>query len=422
MFQTVRLKNGVTILTEDIPHVRSVVLGIWVKAGSRDESPDIAGVSHFIEHLMFKGTESRTARDIAEALDAVGGQLNAFTTKEYTCYYARVLDEHFDLALDILQDMLFHSRFDSGDIERERNVILEEIKMYEDAPDELVHDVFATTIWQGHELGRPIIGNAEVISRISREEILDYYRHHYRPQNMVVAVAGNIVHDRVIEKLRPIFEPLNGEPVTRRLIRPVPRRMVTCRAKDTEQVHLCVGAPGLPLDHEKVYVFQVINTILGGGISSRLFQEIREQRGLVYSIYSYHSSYHDAGLFCIYAGLSKENLPGVMELIFKEIRDIQQNGVKNEELRRAKEQIIGNLWLSLESVSTRMSRLAKSQLYLGKVLPPEEVAEKVKKVSLEDVRELAREMLNPESFAIATVGPWDDGGTLKSFLGSNSCC
>ncbi len=414
MYQTVRLENGVTILTEDIPHVRSVVVGIWVNVGSRDESPAVAGISHFIEHLMFKGTERRTARDIAEALDAVGGQLNAFTTKEYTCYYARVLDEHFDLALDILQDMLFHSRFAAGDIDRERNVILEEIKMYEDAPDELVHDVFATTIWQGHDLGRPVIGTAEVIRRLTREEILNYYQRHYQPQNLVVAVAGNIEQARVVEKLRPIFDPLKGEQVTRQLVRPVPQRQVTCRTKDTEQVHLCVGVPGLPLNHERIYVFQVVNTILGGGISSRLFQEIREQRGLVYSIYSYHSSYHDAGLFCIYAGLSKENVPAVMDLIFKEVRDIQHNGVKAEELHRAKEQIIGNLWLSLESVSTRMSRLAKSQLYLGKVVPPEEVVDRVKQVTVEDVQELAREMLNPESFAIATVGPWDDCSALEA--------
>ncbi|MBE3587109.1 MAG: insulinase family protein [Thermoanaerobacteraceae bacterium] len=414
MYQTVTLENGVKILTEDIPHVRSVVLGIWVDVGSRDESPEVAGVSHFIEHMMFKGTERRTARDIAEALDAVGGQLNAFTTKEYTCYYARVLDEHFDLALDILTDMLFHSRFAPEDIDRERNVIIEEIKMYEDAPDELVHDVFATTIWQGHALGRPIIGTAEVIRNLSREDILHYYRHHYNPGKLVVAVAGNIDHGRTVEKLRSILGQLEGEPVSRRLGHPLPRREVTCRTKDTEQVHLCVGAPGLPLDHDQVYVFQLVNTILGGGISSRLFQEIREQRGLVYTIYSYHSSYRDAGLFCVYAGLSKQNLPAVMDLIFKEIRDIQKNGVRPEELQRAKEQITGNLWLSLESVSTRMSRLAKSQLYLGKVQTPEEVVSRVKGVTLEDVQELARTRLNPESFALATVGPWDDCRALEA--------
>ncbi|WP_027718236.1 M16 family metallopeptidase [Desulfovirgula thermocuniculi] len=415
MYQAVKLDNGVTILTESIPHVRSVVLGIWVNVGSRDESPAVAGVSHFIEHMMFKGTARRTAREIAEALDAVGGQLNAFTTKEYTCYYARVLDEHLDLAIDVLEDMLFHSRFAAEDIEREKNVIIEEIKMYEDAPDELVHDVFATTIWQGHSLGRPIIGTAEVIGRLTRQEILNYYRRHYCPQNMVVAVAGNIDPARVLEKLRAVFEPLQGEQADRRLVRPSPHRQVTCRVKDTEQVHLCVGTPGLPLSNERVYVFQVINTVLGGGISSRLFQEIREQRGLVYSVYSYHSSYHDAGLFCIYAGLSRQNVPAVLELISREIRDIRENGLKPAELKRAKDQLIGNLWLSLESVTTRMSRLAKSQLYLGEVVPPEEVVARIERITAEDVQGLAQEMLRPECFAAATVGPWDDRSILEAF-------
>lgn len=417
MYQTVKLDNGVTILTESIPHVRSVVVGIWVNVGSRDESPAVAGISHFIEHLMFKGTARRTAREIAEALDAVGGQLNAFTTKEYTCYYARVLDEHFDLAVDILEDMLFHSRFAAEDIERERNVIIEEIKMYEDTPDELVHDVFATTIWQGHSLGRPIIGTAEVIGRLSRQEILDFYHRHYCPQNLVVAVAGNIEPGRVVEKLRTVFEPLKGKQLERHLVQPLPRRQVTCRVKDTEQVHLCVGAPGLPLNNERVYVFQLINTVLGGGISSRLFQEIREQRGLVYSVYSYHSSYHDAGLFCIYAGLSRQNVPAVLELIFKEIKDIRQNGLKPAELQRAKDQLIGNLWLSLESVTTRMSRLAKSQLYLGEVVPPEEVVARINRITAADVQELAQEMLRPDCFALATVGPWDDQNILEALCG-----
>lgn len=417
MYQTVTLDNGVKVLTEDIPHVRSVVVGIWVNVGSRDEEPAQAGISHFIEHMMFKGTEKRSARDIAEELDAVGGQLNAFTTKEYTCYYARVLDKHFDLALDVLFDMLFNSRFAAADIDRERNVILEEVKMYEDTPDELVHDVFATTIWHGHALGRPIIGTAEVIGSLTREDILQYYRRHYVPENMVVAVAGQIEHARVVEKIRSAFAGRRGSAAPRTLVRPQPRPEVTCRTKDTEQVHLCLGVPGLPLDDERIYVFQLVNTILGGGLSSRLFQEIREQRGLVYSVYSYHSSYHDAGLFGIYAGLSKQNVAPALELIFKEIRDIQQNGVNEQELRRAKEQLIGNLWLSLESVSTRMSRLGKSQLYLGKIQTPEEIVARVEKVTGEEIKVLAGEMLRPELFAMASVGPWDDCRALNAAAG-----
>lgn len=418
MIQKTVFDNGVTLLTEDVPHVRSVAVGVWVNVGSRDEELEVSGISHFIEHLMFKGTEKRTAKQIAEELDAVGGQLNAFTTKEYTCYYARVLDEHFDLALDVLTDMLFHSRFAAPDIDRERNVIMEEIKMYEDAPDELVHDVFASTIWQGHALGRPIIGKAEVIRDMTRDDIIAYYSRHYIPGNIVVSVAGNVKHDVVEEKIRACFQGLKGTGQPRVLLAPAPNKEVTCRGKETEQVHLCAGAPGLPLDHEKIYVFQLVNTILGGGLSSRLFQEIREQRGLVYSVYSYHSSYHDAGLFCIYAGLSRQNVEPALELIFKEVRDIQKNGVTDIELRRAKDQLKGNLLLSLESVNTRMSRLGKSQLYLGKVIPPEEIVARVERVTGEDIIELANKALQPELFSMASVGPWDDCKLLEAAAGT----
>ena len=416
MFSLVTMDNNTQILTETVPHVRSVSIGFFVDTGSRYESPDINGASHFIEHLMFKGTSRRTAKDIAEELDAVGGQLNAFTTKEYTCYYARVLDEHFDLAVDLLGDMLFGSKFDPVDIDRERNVILEEIKMYEDAPDELVHDIFASSIWRGHPLGQPIIGTADVINGLNREKLFNYYKNNYNPGRMIIAVAGNISHDAVMKKLRPLLENQEGKQRPRHVDIPVTQRHVVCRSKDTEQVHLCVGAPGLKLDHEDIYVMQNINTILGGGLSSRLFQEIREQRGLVYSVYSYHSSYHDTGLFGIYAGLSKQNVNEVLDLIFKQVRDIQIKGVKKEELYRAKEQLKGSLFLSLENVNTRMSRLGKSQLYLGKVLSPEEIVNKVNKVTIGDIQELAREVLDPDGFSLASIGPWDDCGSLEKTI------
>lgn len=413
MFNLVTMDNNTMILTEKVPHVRSVSIGFFVDIGSRYESPDINGSSHFIEHLMFKGTGRRTAKDIAEELDAVGGQLNAFTTKEYTCYYARVMDEHFDLAVDLLGDMLFESKLDRTDIDRERNVIIEEIKMYEDTPDELVHDIFASLIWRGHSLGQPIIGTAEVIKGISRDRLYDYYKTHYNPGRMIVAVAGNIEHDAVINKLRPIFESKEGKAHPRQVNTPSTQQQIICRSKDTEQVHLIVGAPGLKLDHEKIYVMQIINTILGGGLSSRLFQEIREQRGLVYSVYSYHSSYHDTGLFGVYAGLSKQNVDEVLAQIFKQVKDIQSNGVKEEELHRAKEQLKGNLYLSLENVNTRMSRLGKSQMYLGKVVTPEEIINKVNKVTISEIRELAKEVLDPKGFSLASIGPWDDCGSLE---------
>ena len=412
MIEIDKLANGVQVLTEKIPHVRSVAVGVWVDVGSRDEEDSQAGVTHFIEHLMFKGTGRRSAKGIAEELDAVGGQLNAFTTKEYTCYYARVLDEHMPLAVDLLGDMLFHSRFDAADIDRERNVILEEIKMYEDAPDELVHDVFAGTIWHSHPLGRPIIGDQETVGSFAREDLLRFYDKYYSPSNIIVAAAGNLDRERLLELVDSTFNRINGDKKERLFTVPRPNRRVSCRTKDTEQVHLCLGTPGLPMDHEQIYVFQIVNTILGGGLSSRLFQVIREQHGLVYSVFSYHSSYHDSGLFCIYAGLSKKNVRPVLDLIVNEIRDIQVNGVQPAELQRVKDQLKGNLLLSLENVSTRMSRLGKSQLYLGKLIPPDEIVRRIMAVTDDNIKELARTMLKPENFSIASVGPWDDGSIL----------
>lgn len=417
MIKSTVLGNGIQLLTEDIPHVRSVAVGVWVNVGSRDEEDQVAGISHFIEHLMFKGTEKRTAKQIAEALDAVGGQLNAFTTKEYTCYYARVLDENLDLALDVLSDMLFNSRLAAADIDRERNVIIEEIKMYEDTPDELVHDVFAGTIWRNHPLGRPIIGHAEVIRKMDRDTFTVFLNRYYVPGNMVISVAGNINHDSVAEKIGAYFGGRSGSPAPRVMELPSARTEVTCRSKETEQVHLCVGTPGMSLDDDQIYTFQLVNTILGGGLSSRLFQEIREQRGLVYSIYSYHSSYFDTGLFCIYAGLSRENVEPVLDLVFREMKDIRENGVTEQDLRRAKDQLKGNLLLSLESVNTRMSRMGKAQLYLGKVVPPEEIVRRIEKVTVEGIIKLARERFSPGNFAIASVGPWDDCKLLEDAAG-----
>ncbi len=416
MIQVAELANGIKVLMENIPHVRSVAIGVWVDIGSRDESNELAGISHFIEHLMFKGTEKRTAKEIAEALDAVGGQLNAFTTKEYTCYYARVLDEYLILGVDLLGDMLLNSRFDQGDIDRERNVIIEEIKMYEDAPDELVHDVFAGTIWESHPLGRPISGDENTVLGISQEQILSFYNKYYSSGNMVISVAGNFDNNKVMDVLSDTFGKLTGVKKQRSYTLPEPAHQVVCRAKDNEQVHICLGTQGLALDHEKIYVLQIINTILGGGLSSRLFQGIREERGLVYSIYSYHSSYHDSGLFCIYTGLSKQNVRPALELIIKEIYNIQSNGVSATELQRVKDQLKGNLLLSLESISTRMSRLGKSQLYLDKVVSPNEIVKRIMSISDSDIKDFARTFLKPGHFCMASVGPWDDGGILKEIV------
>lgn len=416
MVQVTELPNSVTILTEEIPHIRSVAVGIWVDVGSRDETPEQNGISHFIEHALFKGTNNRSAKRIAEELDAVGGQLNAFTAKEYTCFYAKVLDEHFDLAVDVLTDMLFNSRFNEEDLEREKNVILEEIKMYEDTPDELVHDVFTSTIWQGHALGRPVIGTEEMVKNLSREDLLRFYETHYLQGRMVVAVAGNTRHDKAVTALEAVFGRVSGDRGARARVRPEPKAEVCHRARETEQVHLCIGTPGVALGDDTVYIFQVINTVLGGGMSSRLFQRIREESGLVYSVYSYHSAYHDTGLFCVYAGLAPSNVALTLDMVAAEVAAVRDRGITEEELTRAKNQLKGSFLLSLESVTTRMSRMGKSQLYLGKVITPEEVVARIESVTLDDVHNLANAVFKPERFSFASIGPWQDGAAWTQAL------
>ncbi|MBO8137038.1 MAG: insulinase family protein [Desulfotomaculum sp.] len=413
MYQKTTLDNGVRILSEEIPHVRSVSIGIWIKVGSRDENDKNNGISHFIEHMMFKGTKKRTPKKIAEELDAVGGQLNAFTTKEYTCYHAKVLDEHFSLAVDILSDMLLNSNFAQQDLERERNVIIEEIKMYEDTPDELVHDIFAKTLWQGHPLGRPIIGSEKIVNSLNREDLLNFYQEQYTPDKIIISLAGNIRHEKAVEILKPVFGSLKSKGKSRKSLPPAGASEVSCYNKNTEQVHMIIGTPGYQLGHDDVYVAQVINTVLGGGLSSRLFQEIREERGLVYSVYSYHSSYNDAGIFAVYAGLSKKNVNQAMELIFKEIRDIADNGIAETELQRAKDQLKGNLYLSLENVNSRMSRLGKSEMYLEKVLEPEEIVKKVYNVTNEDIRRVAQNMFQSNKFSMAAIGSEKDCSEIE---------
>ncbi len=399
------LPNGIRIVSEEIPYVRSVAIGIWVGIGSRDENDKVHGASHFIEHLLFKGTKNRSAKEIAESLESVGGQLNAFTTKEYTCYYAKVLDEHLDLAIDVLTDMFFNSLFEPKEVEKEKNVVLEEIKMYEDSPDELVHDLFSSTIWEGHPLGRSILGTCDSITQMDRQDIINYYESKYTPHNIVVAVAGKIKHEQVVARLTPIFTKMSKEPHQRPYQEPEPHRAIKNQAKETEQVQICVGTPGLPQEHELIYPLHVLNNVLGGGLSSRLFQEIREERGLAYSIYSYHSAYRDAGLFTIYAGTRPDNYEKVLEQVLLEIKKILQEGISAEELNRTKEQIKGNMYLGLESVSSRMSRLGKSELSYGRLITPDEVIEKITAATREEVLELARFLFQKEKFSLTTIGP-----------------
>ncbi len=405
MFIKETLPNGIRIVTEELKHVRSVSVGIWIGAGSRDESTSNNGIAHFIEHMLFKGTKNRTAKQIAEELDAVGGQLNAFTAKEYTCLYAKTLDEHFDVAVDILSDMFFNSVFDAEEIEKEKNVVIEEINMYEDAPDELIHDYFVSTIWGDHPLGRPVIGTKEVVADVTRQDILDFIQSNYRPNQIVIAVAGNVTHQKVVEKISPIFAVMSGAKADRVCTEPVASPQVVNRKKDTEQVHLCLGMPGLHLDHADMYVMHVMNGILGGGLSSRLFQHIREEKGLAYSVYSYHSAYKDAGLFSVYTGLTAKNLEQVLSLITYELNELKQGKLTDAEVTRAQAQLKGSLFLGLESASNRMSRLGKLELSLGKIITAEEAAEKINQVTLDDVRKLADKLFQADKAVVATIGP-----------------
>lgn len=404
------LPGGLRVLIEPIPYVRSVAVGVWVAAGSRFEEPSQAGVTHLIEHLLFKGTERRSAQDIAEAIDAVGGQLNAFTSKEHTCYYCRVLDEHFELALDLLSDMLLRSRFDPEELDREKGVVLEEIKMYEDAPDELVHDLFTQTIWPDHPLGRNIVGTAPVLSALSRDDILSYFRAHYRGHSVVISIAGNVAVEPAVEAVGRHFAdlwchgddpPAAPDGASRP---PLAHPGKLQRGKDTEQVHICLGSQGVPQDHDDSYPLFVLNNCLGGGASSRLFQEIREKRGLAYSVYSYLSSYRDAGLFTVYLGTSPAQSERGIEIVLAEIERVRRHGLAPAELHRAKEQMKGQLVLSLESVSNRMSRLGRSEITLGRVLSPDEVIAKIDAVTLEDTVRVADAVLSGPLVAVA-VGP-----------------
>ena len=416
MIQRDTLTNGIQVLTENMPHVRSVAIGIWIRVGSRDENEINNGISHFIEHLMFKGTKNRTAKQIAEELDAVGGQLNAFTSKEYTCYYVKVLDEHVELAIEILSDMVLNSNFNEEDIQKERNVILEEIKMYEDTPDDIVHDIFNFSILKNHPLGRPIIGTKEIIKAMTREDLKNFYKTNYVPSNIIITAAGNLEHKLLTHSVGEKFAALTGAGVEREAIKPRISQAGIYREKDVEQVHLCLGGEGLPVQHKDIYALNLLNNILGGGLSSRLFQTIREQMGLAYSVYSYHSSYHETGLFSIYAGLSVENLDKFIKTVFLELEEIKKNGCTEAELQRAKNQVKGGILLGLESSSSRMSRLGKSILNIGQLVTPDEIISRVEKVSLNELNIVANRIFDIDRFSITAVGPKGKNIKLESYL------
>jgi predicted Zn-dependent peptidase len=403
MHQT-RLDNGLRVVSEELPHLPSVAIGIWVENGSRYEAPELGGISHYIEHLLFKGTRRRTAAQISEEIEGVGGNLNAFTGKEYTCYYAKVLREHLTLALDLLTDIFLDSQFAPEEIERERTVILQEIAQVADTPDEYVHDLFKAHFWKGHPLSRPICGTAETVSGLTREHFLDFLAHRYAPNRTVIAAAGSLQHDELVAHVAQAFAgnvhrlgPIDG-------VAPESHGGLVTEEKPLEQAHLCLGIPALSQTDPLRYVAFVLDTALGGGMSSRLFQEIREKRGRVYAVHSFLTSYRDTGYLGIYAGTNPEWVPEVVEVALGELRRLARDGLGAEELVRSKNQLKGNMLLGLETSTSRMHRLATCELYFGRDIPIEEVAREIEAVTNDAVVELAQRLLARGPLAAAVLG------------------
>lgn len=387
MVTTHTCSNGLRIVSETIPHFRSVAVGVFVKAGSRDELADENGLTHFIEHMLFKGTETRTAKQIAREFDRIGGDMNAYTSKEYTCYYAKVLDQHAEQVISIFADMFFNSKMDPIEIEKERQVVLEEISMTEDMPDDDVHEQLWKVMYPRHSIGAPILGTVQTLQTFTKEKIEQFMNRHYTPGNTVISVAGNI-HPGLIELIEQLFGQ-NRQPLLSKAYElPHFSSGQSLKNKETEQGHLCLGYPGLAITDKDVYNLTVLNNIIGGSMSSRLFQEIREERGLAYSIYSYHSAYSDHGTLALYGGTSNEQMDELQHTILNTLQDIRSQGPTLEEVNDSKEQLKGNVLLGLESTSARMNRNGKNELLLEKHEAPEDILKNIAEVSLERVHSL----------------------------------
>lgn len=414
------LDNGVRVVTEQVPHVRSASIGVWVSVGSSHEEPPLRGISHCIEHMLFKGTRSRSARDIAELMDSVGGNLNAFTDKEATCYHARVVDTHVPLAVEVLADMFENSTIDPDELHKEQQVILEEIRMYDDSPDEVSQDLFLRSVWGGSALGEPTIGYVETVSGITRQSIIDYMAAKYSPSAIVITAAGQVDHAAFVAEAERRFGGLRGGRQDQDPSPPVFRPVSVIKQKDCEQVYVLVGAEGTSASDERRYVFSILDTILGGGMASRLFQEIREKRGLVYSVYSSHQTYRTGGLFTIAASTRPKNAAEVLGLIRAETGALAEHGVTAEEVARAKEHLKGGLLLSLESTSTRMLRLGRTELVSGRMIPPSEVIAKVEAVTKEQVDAIARTLFAPGRLALTVLGPIDERFEVEARLAQSA--
>ncbi|MEP9406293.1 pitrilysin family protein [Peribacillus frigoritolerans] len=401
MIKKYTCQNGVRIVLENIPTVRSAAIGVWIKTGSRNETPELNGVSHFLEHMFFKGTTKRNAREIAESFDSIGGQVNAFTSKEYTCYYAKVMDNHASYALEILADMFFNSTFDGEELKKEKNVVYEEIKMYEDTPDDIVHDLLSKAVYENHPLGYPILGTENTLETFNSDTLKKYVHDMYTPDKVVVSIAGN-VDEKLIKEVESYFGSYQGGEDRLELVKPSFHENRITRKKDTEQAHLCLGYNGLEIGNDKTYSLITLNNILGGSMSSRLFQDVREQRGLAYSVYSYHSSYQDSGMVTVYGGTGTNQLDSLYETIQETLDTLKRDGITEKELRNSKEQLKGSLMLSLESTNSRMSRNGKNELMLGEHRSLDDIIIKIDDVTEDTVNELANQIFTEHSLSLVS--------------------
>ena len=399
------LSSGLVVLTEPMEHVHSVSVGIWIRSGSRREPPELNGISHFIEHMVFKGTERRTAEDIAREVDRVGGMLDAFTSKELVCFNTRVLDEHLPRVFDVLADMVLEPKFAEEDIEREKSVILEEIRMTQDNPEDLVHELFTQNFWAPHALGKPILGTPETVSSFTRETLQKWFRKWYAPNNVVITAAGRLTHEQLVGLVAERFTKLPPSKDAEPESTPAAAVHVTsCAKHELEQVHLCLGVPALPLTDRRRFAVSLMNNVLGGGMSSRLFQTIREKRGLAYAIFSELNAYRDAGMLSVYAGTSLETAGQVIRCVLEEFRALRDAPLTHEELRRAKDHLKGATLLALEGSGQRMNSLARYHIYFDRYFTPAELIEMLESVTVVDIQEIAREFFQPGRVAASVVG------------------
>jgi len=415
-FDKTVIDNGIRVVTKQVPQTRSVATGVWVNVGARDERAEEGGLSHFIEHMIFKGTKKRTALQIAKEFDAIGAQCNAFTSKEHTCYYAKVMDTHVDTMLDLLSDIFLNSIFDPAEVERERRVILQEIRLLEDTPDEHIHVLLAQSVWGNHPLGRSILGTPQTVTGFDSNTIKECFNRAYQPERIVISAAGNLEHMSFVESIAQTFEVVRKGDNFPERIKPTMDWVATTHPKDLEQVHICLGTKGIHTTDPRRHACVLLNVILGGNMSSRLFQEIRERRGLAYAVYSFVSSYHDTGLLGAYVGVDKSNTEEVLRLIIKEMKRLKEKPVDSSDLKNAKEYLKGGLYLAAESTSNQMTRLAHNEINFGRHIPLQEMVNKLEKVTAEDILILAQDTFQHSAVSPTLLGPVDEEVPYEEIL------